>query len=64
MRYLLDTYVISDFIKGESGTTKKLKQTLPIEITVSTIILIELRYFLDFLRLSQLFKFFQRPTIA
>lgn len=37
MRYLLDTYVISDFIKGESGTTTKLKQTPPIEIAVSTI---------------------------
>ncbi|MFN9173087.1 MAG: type II toxin-antitoxin system VapC family toxin [Synechocystis sp.] len=44
MRYLLDTCVISDFIKGESGTTTKLKQTPPIEIAISTITVMELRY--------------------
>jgi tRNA(fMet)-specific endonuclease VapC len=30
MRYLLDTCVISDFIKGETGTKVRLKQTLPV----------------------------------
>ena len=44
MRYLLDTCVISDFIKGEPGTTIKLKQTSPIEIAISTITVMELRY--------------------
>lgn len=44
MRYLLDTCVISDFIKGEIGTTNKLKETSPFEIAVSTITVMELRY--------------------
>jgi tRNA(fMet)-specific endonuclease VapC len=44
MRYLLDTCVISDFIKGEPGTTTKLKQTLLIEIAISTITVMESRY--------------------
>jgi tRNA(fMet)-specific endonuclease VapC len=44
MRYLLDTCVISDFIKGEPGTTIKLKRTPPIEIAISTITVMELRY--------------------
>lgn len=44
MRYLLDTCVISDFIKGETGTKVRLKQTSPIDIAVSTITIMELRY--------------------
>ncbi len=44
MKYLLDTCVISDFIKGEATTTKNLKQTSPLEIAVSTITVMELRY--------------------
>ena len=44
MKYLLDTCVISDFIKGEVGTTEKLKRTSPLEIAVSTITVMELRY--------------------
>ncbi|MES1024733.1 type II toxin-antitoxin system VapC family toxin [Gloeocapsa sp. BRSZ] len=44
MRYLLDTCVISDFIKGETGTQFRLKQTPPIEIAVSAITAMELRY--------------------
>jgi tRNA(fMet)-specific endonuclease VapC len=44
MRYLLDTCVISDFIKGEPGTQTQLKQTPPIDIAVSVITLMELRY--------------------
>ncbi|MGB3519095.1 MAG: type II toxin-antitoxin system VapC family toxin [Elainellaceae cyanobacterium] len=44
MRYLLDTCVISDFIKGEIGTKGRLKQTLPVDIAVSTITVMELRY--------------------
>ena len=48
MRYLLDTCVISDFIKGEPGTQAQLKQTLPIDIAVSVITVMELRYGLQF----------------
>ena len=44
MRYLLDTCVISDFIKGEPGTQSRLKQTLPADIAVSVITVMELRY--------------------
>ncbi|KAM3090011.1 type II toxin-antitoxin system VapC family toxin [Phormidesmis sp. 146-35] len=44
MRYLLDTCVISDFIKGETGTKARLKQTPPVDIAVSAITVMELRY--------------------
>jgi tRNA(fMet)-specific endonuclease VapC len=44
MRYLLDTCVISDFIKGEPGTQARLKQTPPNDIAVSVITVMELRY--------------------
>jgi predicted nucleic acid-binding protein len=44
MRYLLDTCVISDFIKGEPGTQARLKQTPPIDFAVSVITEMELRY--------------------
>jgi tRNA(fMet)-specific endonuclease VapC len=44
MRYLLDTCVISDFIKGEPATQTCLKQTLPADIAISSITIMELRY--------------------
>jgi tRNA(fMet)-specific endonuclease VapC len=44
MRYLLDTCVISDFIKGEPGTQTLIKQTPPTDIAISVITLMELRY--------------------
>jgi tRNA(fMet)-specific endonuclease VapC len=44
MRYLLDTRVVSDFIKGEPGTQARLKQTPPTDIAVSVITVMELRY--------------------
>jgi tRNA(fMet)-specific endonuclease VapC len=44
MRYLLDTCVISDFIKGEAGTKVRLKQTPPANIAISAITVMELRY--------------------
>ncbi len=44
MRYLLDTCVISDFIKGESNTLARIRQTPPSEIAVSSITVMELRY--------------------
>jgi tRNA(fMet)-specific endonuclease VapC len=44
MRYLLDTCVISDFIKGEPGTQARIRQTQPADIAVSVITVMELRY--------------------
>jgi tRNA(fMet)-specific endonuclease VapC len=44
MRYLLDTCVISDFIKGELGTQTRIKQTPPADTAISVITLMELRY--------------------
>ncbi|WP_277882653.1 hypothetical protein [Oscillatoria sp. FACHB-1406] len=43
MRYLLDTCVISDFIKQEPGTQTRLQQTPPTDIAVSSITVMELR---------------------
>lgn len=44
MQYLLDTCVISDFVKGDLGTQTHLKQTSPTDIAVSVITVMELRY--------------------
>lgn len=44
MRYLLDTCVISDFVKGEPGTLVRIRQTLPTDIAISVITVMELRY--------------------
>lgn len=44
MRYLLDTCVISDFVKGEPGTQTRLKRTLPTDIAISSITVMELHY--------------------
>lgn len=44
MRYLLDTCVISDFIKGEPGTQVYIRQASPADIAVSAITVMELCY--------------------
>lgn len=44
MKYLLDTCVLSDFVKGESCTLSNLKATEPRDIAVSTITLMEVEY--------------------
>jgi len=44
MKYLLDTCVISDFIKGDINTLHKIKNTSPSEIAISTITLMEIEY--------------------
>jgi tRNA(fMet)-specific endonuclease VapC len=44
MRYLLDPCVISDFIKGEAGTLARFKQTPPVDVAISAITVMELRY--------------------
>jgi tRNA(fMet)-specific endonuclease VapC len=37
MGYLLDTCVVSDFVKGEENTLKKLKSISPAEIFISSL---------------------------
>ncbi|KAF3887090.1 MULTISPECIES: type II toxin-antitoxin system VapC family toxin [Nostocales] len=44
MGYLLDTCVISDFIKGEENTLKRLKSTSPVDIFISSLTLMEVKY--------------------
>jgi tRNA(fMet)-specific endonuclease VapC len=44
MRYLLDTCVVSDFVKGEANTSQKLKSVSPEDIAVSAITSMELKY--------------------
>lgn len=44
MGYLLDTCVLSDFVKGEPGTQSRLRSTLPSEIYVSAVTVMEVRY--------------------
>jgi tRNA(fMet)-specific endonuclease VapC len=42
--YLLDTCVISDFVKGEKGTLAKIKNCSPQELAVSSITIMEINY--------------------
>ncbi|MCC5634461.1 type II toxin-antitoxin system VapC family toxin [Nostoc sp. CHAB 5844] len=44
MGYLLDTCVISDCVKGEENTLKRLKLTSRAEIFVSSLIVMEVKY--------------------
>ena len=44
MNYLLDTCVISDFVKGEKNTLDKLKNIPPNEIAISSITVMEIHY--------------------
>lgn len=44
MRYLLDTCIISDFIKGETATNARFKQTPPADMAISAVTVMELRY--------------------
>jgi tRNA(fMet)-specific endonuclease VapC len=44
MRYLLDTCVLSDFVKEEPGTMQRLLRTPAREIAVSSLTVMELRY--------------------
>ena len=44
MRYLLDTCVLSDFVRGDSNTVKKVKSLSPNELCLSTITVMEIRY--------------------
>ncbi len=44
MRYLLDTCVVSDFVKGVGGTEARLKSVSPSEVCTTTITVMELLY--------------------
>ncbi|BAU07768.1 hypothetical protein FIS3754_37030 [Fischerella sp. NIES-3754] len=44
MGYLLDTCVVSDFVKGENNTLKRLKSSSPHEIFISSITVMEVKY--------------------
>lgn len=44
MKYLLDTCVISDFVKGEHNTQKRIKEVQPNHLAVSVITLMEIYY--------------------
>ncbi|MCC5621168.1 PIN domain-containing protein [Nostoc sp. CHAB 5715] len=44
MGYLLDTCVISDFVKGEENTLKRIKLISPTEIFVSSLTVMEVKY--------------------
>ncbi|MDB9372653.1 type II toxin-antitoxin system VapC family toxin [Nodularia sphaerocarpa] len=44
MSYLLDTCVISDFVKGEENTLQRIKLIPPAEIFVSSLTVMEVKY--------------------
>ncbi len=44
MGYLLDTCVVSDFVKGEENTIKKLKSISPTEVFISSLTVMEVKY--------------------
>lgn len=44
MKYLLDTCVISDFVKGERATLLKVKEISPSDISISSITIMEIQY--------------------
>lgn len=44
MKYLLDTCVVSDFVKGEKNTLDKIKKISPVDLSVSSISVMEINY--------------------
>lgn len=44
MKYLLDTCVISDFVKGEAGVLARLKSEKPKDLAISSVSLMEIEY--------------------
>ncbi|MGH1394575.1 MAG: type II toxin-antitoxin system VapC family toxin [Trichormus sp.] len=44
MGYLLDTCVISDFVKGDKNTLHRLKSSNPVDIFISCLTLMEVNY--------------------
>ncbi len=44
MKYLLDTCVVSDFVKYETHTVEKMKATAPALLAISSVTLMEIRF--------------------
>lgn len=44
MRYLLDTCVISDFVKGETNVLARLKAERPADLAISSVTLMEIHF--------------------
>ena len=44
MGYLLDTCVVSDFVKGEENTLKRLKSSSPCDVFISSLTVMEVKY--------------------
>lgn len=44
MRYLLDTCVLSDFVKGDINTIKQIKSCNPSELAISALTIMEIEY--------------------
>ena len=44
MKYLLDTCVISDFVRGDAGVMKRLRSERPIDLAISSITMMEIQY--------------------
>jgi tRNA(fMet)-specific endonuclease VapC len=44
MGYLLDTCLVSDFVKGEQNTLKQLKSISPTDIFISSLTVMEVKY--------------------
>jgi len=44
MAYLLDTCVVSDFVKGEQNTLNKLKLISPTDLFISSLTVMEIKY--------------------
>lgn len=44
MKYLLDTCVVSDFVRGEAGTLRRIKATPPALLAISSITALEIEY--------------------
>lgn len=44
MKYLLDTCVVSDFVRGEAGTLSRIKATSPTLLAISSVTALEIEY--------------------
>ena len=44
MKYLLDTCVISDFVKGHETVLNRIKNTIPDELAISSVTVMEIEY--------------------
>lgn len=44
MRYLLDTCVLSDFVKGDINTIRQIKNCSPSELAISVLTIMEIEY--------------------